>query len=600
MKNSLKFLPYTIFFILVAINNYLWTKIELPYFNPGEVIGIYSENNYNSQNDTLRFILYILTPLIVYFIFYSLLNKNKFSELKNKFIFNKKEENFIYYKQIFFLLLILILFSYLSNNLPNYKLDIFHELHLLSGAYNLLEKNQFWKGSFIQHGLFYDQINTVLSFKIFGIKSIGAYRIFQNLLNYFTSIFLILLCFSVSKHLRLEKKLKFFFIIFLTLTALYLLFEGSFNYRHIPIFLSLFFINEILLNKNKNFYYFLLGSISVFSFLWSIDVAAYINATLIVFIILLIFNKALDKILIILTSIIIFFLIIFLFVGNEEFFYFIKNTISQYRYADYYNGIIHPEPFANVKNSSRATKFFILFLVVGILIVKELTKKNKKNNEYFLFLIFFYIFSFLNYKTGLSRSDGGHINVGGSLILFLTLFLIYRKFFIYIEKNNFIKIKILRLSFILLILISLKFSLFGGERSFRNIIKFKLNHSNLLIKKDDYFLTDKYIKLKNKLVQLTSNIECFESFNYESMHYLINKKSCTKFHYKFVFGSIDDQNHLISELKASNPKYILAGGPYNNWGINPSKRFSVVAKYINQNYQDLMLIGEHKILVLRN
>ena len=378
MKNSIKFLPYTIFFILVAINNYLWTKIELPYFNPGEVIGIYSENNYNSQNDTLRFILYILTPLIIYFIFYSSINKIKYLDLKNKFIFNKKEENFTYYKQIFFLLLVFILFSYLSKNLPNYKLDIFHELHLLSGAYNLLEKNQFWKGSFIQHGLFYDQINTVLSFKIFGIKSIGAYRIFQNLLNYFTSIFLILLCFSISKHLRLEKKLKFFFIIFLTLTALYLLFEGPFNYRHIPIFLSLFFINEIFLYINNNFYYFLLGFISIFSFVWSIDVAAYLNAALFIFIILLIFNKALNKILIIFSSIAICILIIFLLIGNEEFVYFVKNTISQYRYADYYNGIIHPEPFADVKNSSRATKIFILFLIVGILIVKELTKKIKK------------------------------------------------------------------------------------------------------------------------------------------------------------------------------------------------------------------------------
>jgi len=29
MKNSLKFLPFTIFFIIIAINNYLWTKIEL-------------------------------------------------------------------------------------------------------------------------------------------------------------------------------------------------------------------------------------------------------------------------------------------------------------------------------------------------------------------------------------------------------------------------------------------------------------------------------------------------------------------------------------------------------------------------------------------
>ena len=91
MKNSLKFLPYTIFFIIIAINNYLWSKIELPYFNSGQVIGIYSESNYNSQNNTLRFILYILTPLIMYFICYSSINKIKFLELKNKFILKKKK-----------------------------------------------------------------------------------------------------------------------------------------------------------------------------------------------------------------------------------------------------------------------------------------------------------------------------------------------------------------------------------------------------------------------------------------------------------------------------------------------------------------------------
>ena len=78
MSENKKFFLSSLFSISISIILIviLWDKISLPYSNKYEVVGVYSENKHHQFNDTLRFIIFISLPLLIY--------------LFNCFFFNKK------------------------------------------------------------------------------------------------------------------------------------------------------------------------------------------------------------------------------------------------------------------------------------------------------------------------------------------------------------------------------------------------------------------------------------------------------------------------------------------------------------------------------
>jgi len=606
MTSYKKYIPYLLSLLVVLVNTQLWEVIRLPYSNPDNIVGIYSLEKHNVFNDTLRFLIYLFFPLAIFFFSYILINKLKF---KDFFLFAKLDNNFPINSggnfKIFAIIILLTILSYVSINFPLYKLDIFHEGQLLSASLNLELKKKFWLGSFLNTGLFFDQLNTYFAFKLFGLKTVGVYRAFQIILEIFTIPFIIFLCFSISKHFNFENSLKWKTSIILILIGIFLLKNGSFYYRHIPIFIFLTLISEIILDTKKNSNYILIGIICSFSFLWSVDVAAYINLLLIILILFLLINKKyLPIVFIILSSIIFWFVIYFLF-GANEFNAFIHNTLEQYKYNEYYNGIIHPEPFSDEKNSTRGTKALILFIINGIIILGEILKKNKSKlpNSFLILLLFFYILSIFNYKSGLSRSDGGHIDIGSSFTLFLFLIIIIFKLSIFLKEKNFLSEKInntvLKVIFYSFLIFLIKASMFNNENSFSNIQKFRINFSNFINYKDDYFLTDEYINLKNFLIKITKDVECFQTFNYEpTIYYLINKKSCTKYYKLMSVASKSEQKNFVDELIASKPKFILINGKYDAWGIEPDFRFFIIKKYISESYKEYLSFNNHDILIV--
>ena len=70
MSENKKFFLSSLFSISISIILVviLWDKISLPYSYKYEVVGIYSENNHHQFNDTLRFTLFILIPLLLFII----------------------------------------------------------------------------------------------------------------------------------------------------------------------------------------------------------------------------------------------------------------------------------------------------------------------------------------------------------------------------------------------------------------------------------------------------------------------------------------------------------------------------------------------------
>ena len=181
-----RIIPISLSIITIFLISFFWTNIYLPYDDSIKIIGEYSVGNHHHLNDTLRFISFLIFPLFVFFISYISTNKGKIKPFKN--IFNENQNGLFvsqknYQKNFYFLFFCLVLLiNFLSLNLPDHKVDIFHEGQLLSGALNYELKDKLWTGSYINTGLFYDILNTKISWFLFENQTIGAYRIFTLLI----------------------------------------------------------------------------------------------------------------------------------------------------------------------------------------------------------------------------------------------------------------------------------------------------------------------------------------------------------------------------------------------------------------------------------
>ena len=413
-------------FTAVCLVSIFWHNISILFDNQNNILGEYSENNHHQLNDTLRFICFIFLPLIIFMMSYALLKQKKIKTFKdilfekeNTIFIPKKNRTKFIYLLFFFLILI---FKFFSLDLPDYKLDIFHEGQLLSGALNYDLKNELWIGSYLNTGLFYDILNTNFAWDIFGQKSIGSYRIFNLSLNYLFIFSVIIFIYYVTSIFKLSKEKENIFFILLSIFCFYFYSVkcSNFpNYRDLfSILFLIFLINALFLpnNKLKLLNFFLIGNLSVISILWSLDRGIFLNATIILLILIFIFKKKFFELSYIIFGIMFSWLILISIIGIQEFNAFISNSFNILKYNEMWNGLIHPQPLTDEKNSTRATKALVLFVINGIIIIKFFFKKNNElnlNSKIVLFLIF--CLGIFYYKVGISRSDGGHIVIGSSI-----------------------------------------------------------------------------------------------------------------------------------------------------------------------------------------
>ena len=113
------------FSVLVA--NFTWSLINLTNNNQ-DIIGAYSQNNYSSLNDILRYLSFIFIPVFVYFFTKLYFEKKTFKTFLSSF----KIKQSIYHRDIviyifLLILIILLLLEFLSLNFPLNKIDIFHD-----------------------------------------------------------------------------------------------------------------------------------------------------------------------------------------------------------------------------------------------------------------------------------------------------------------------------------------------------------------------------------------------------------------------------------------------------------------------------------------
>ena len=62
--------------VSIALITIVWDKILIPYDNPRNIIGVLQEANFHPSNNSLRYIIFISTPITIFLIGKYLCDKN--------------------------------------------------------------------------------------------------------------------------------------------------------------------------------------------------------------------------------------------------------------------------------------------------------------------------------------------------------------------------------------------------------------------------------------------------------------------------------------------------------------------------------------------
>ena len=592
---------FSILSISILIGYLLWPLIKIPNYNV-DIIGEYSQNNYNSLNDFIRYFFFIIIPTISFFLSKIYLEKKKISDFFNNIKVQNSYQTFDYKIHTFLILVIFfVLLEFFSISFSINKIDFFHDGQQLSSSYKSIIDGSLWSGSYIVIGIFYETLFTKFLWKIFDINSIGLAKFTNLLYILITKILLVLLAFEVSKKINLSKFSKYIFfllssLIFFTLIDYNLYSVEIISFREIPIILTLiFFFNTIGSNKNIN--YFFIGIISVLTFLWSVDRAVVLSLFLIFLVIYLIFNKKYIQTITLLSSIIFCWIILYI-VLSDEFFLFISNTFSVIKEHTHINGIIHPLPFSSEKNSARATKNLLIILLSLIFVINLMLKKRSKYS-YNLKIIFLSlsIFCFLSYIYALGRSDGPHIKQTlGIPAIFFIIYFLFRFLYFFSKFINSLESQKKNILFLLPFLFIYFFSIDIDLKNIKNYSHRLTSYINL---NDKNFLHEDDIDFINETSKILENEKCVQLFsNDAALFYLLKKPSCTKFYFVYSIGSSKKQIEFVEELKNAN--FLILNGKTDSWGVPLNIKYPIINKYINENYLDYKDVSGRLLKIKKN
>ena len=207
-----------------------------------------------------------------------------------------------------------------------------------------------------------------------------------------------------------------------------------------------------------------------------------------------------------------------------------------------------------------------------------------------MFLCFVSIFSYA-YVVG--RSDGPHIkHIFGYPIIFLSIFSLYFLLFFFDKR---VKIFNLKFKNYFLILISVIFFYSFYEINFKKIKSYPSRFIEYINLNDTNFINNQEINFINKAETLFENENCVQLFSHDAaLHYLLKKKSCTKYYLIWSVGSIPDQNNFIGELGDTN--FIISKGVKFNWLAPLEERLNLVNNYILKNFEVIDTIENWDIL----
>ena len=439
-----KNIPYILLLISILITTLLWDKILIP-SNESHVYGSYKENNYHPINEVLRFIFYISFPLIIFLISFYSINKKNCYLIKEIFLFKdfvtvKKSNKLIYF--ILWSLLFLIVLEFISINFIELhkNLDNFHDGVYLSASNNYFLKGGLWSSSFVEYGLI--NFDSILMWSIFNTKTIGSAKLLKYIYLLFNKIFLVYIIYEISKNFFKKNNYQSTFFLFISLFAISLVDYADFESSEFPsrlfimLLFQLFFLKILISGKKDAYKSFILGFVSAFSILWSLDMGIFVNFLLILILIFFIIKKDIKKLKFITLGASFGWVSLGYIIGYNEILYLFETFYFMFTNNEQAAGLIYPTPF--LSGEARFTKALLMYILSGVLLILLCLKKDIKiSNSLKIFLISFFISSILIFKQALSRSDAAHIK-SSSGITYVILFVIIMFFiFNYFENNKF-------------------------------------------------------------------------------------------------------------------------------------------------------------------
>jgi len=598
---SKKYIPFILVIIAIIIATFLWEKIVLTYDIQNQIYGEYSINQYNANNDVLRSLFFILFPLVVFLFSYLIINNEITLSIK-ELIFDSEKKIFkekfnLNYYLVFILFIFFLLLEFLSIDFNRFatNLDFFHAGSILVPSNNFHLTKGLWTSSFIEYGLL-GNFGTGFLWEIFGIKTIGLISFPQLLLLLLNKILLVYLAMKISKNLLFSERVKLIYFVILSILSISLIsYKDNIGATEFPsrsflflLFFVIFF--SALYRPNKfTFTFFVLGTFSIISMLWFIDVGAYINVMLLLILIYFFIRTEYKKNLSILLGIIFGWFIFFFIIPNNEFKTFLNNTLLIYSTFEYIWGLIYPTPF--LSGDTRSTRALLFIIFAGILVIISSFKKNIKLTYYNkIFFIFIFIAALISFKSGMTRSDTPHIKSSSGFTLFLiyslglfflfSLVLDQNKIFLsrfgYFVKNNYTKL--------LLMLLAIYFVTFKASTiNFNNISSGPSQIIKLINYEDEKYLSSDYRELIKYYKNLSLQDKCIQIITNESaLPYFINKPTCTKFY--LIWSSELNQKKLINQLEKSRPEIILFKSEIDPWNSDFLQRVPMLVGYINKNY----------------
>ena len=592
-----KIIPYLFLLISIFLVSIIWEYINFPFNSEKNIPGQhYLKNLHNPLNDSVRFIVFISLPLIIFFIM-KLVTENRqlkifYNDLFIRFdnsstrIINNKDINF-FFKLIFVSLI--IQFLCLDFKQYVYQLDTFHEGLWLTASSNAIYTNELWQSSYVGRGLFGNFYNYFI-WKVTGINSIGMSRFVTLFFMLCNKIFLILISKNLVEKTLLNNCQKFFLFIALSFLLINFSNYGESNIFYLRSFGLLFFLYYLLKFfdsfKKSSLSLTIIGFFSSISFFWYIDIGAFVNLTIFFLIIYLLLRKEFGIITSLFFYILIGWLMFYTFMPKNEFNEFYKNTLSIFSTIEYIQGLIYPTPFFS--GDARSTRALLLILITGALTTNLLFKKdNEISIETKLALIFLFLIACINFKTALSRSDTGHIKHGLS-ILYIPFF--YYILYFLISKLNFKKclkkIKLTNNNFqILFLILFFILSVFGNKNvDIKNLPKSFVSIKFLINQSDDMYLNQDHIEFIDFFKRISKNDKCVQNFTNETaIPYLLKKPTCSKYYFLYTSSSQDLQKDHVSSLILNKPEYVLYEYSADIYG-DPRKRLTVVNDFILNHY----------------
>ena len=594
-----KITPYLflVFFILLA--SIIWEYIKFP-FNieiniPGEH---YLKNLHNPLNDSVRFLVFIFLPLIIFFITKLIVENRQLKIFYNDLFikFDNSNERIIGNRDLSFffkLIFVSVIIQFLCLDFKQYvyQLDTFHEGLWLTASSNAIYTNELWQSSYVGRGLFGNFYNYFI-WKITGINSIGMSRLVTLFFMLCNKIFLILISKNLVEKTLLSTNKKNFLFILLSFSLISLInYDLGVSTFYLRLFVLLFFLYA-LLNffdhfKKLSISFLGIGLFSSISFFWFVDVGAFVNSIIIVLIVYFLFKKEFTKVFLLMIYVLIGWVFFFLLLPKNEFFAFYSNTINMLSSIEYIQGLIYPTPFFS--GDARSTRALLLILCTGVLIINLMFKKNNEISfETKLSLFFLFLIACVSFKTALSRSDTGHIKSGLSFTyipLFYSILYFFThqfKTFKFIEKINSTNksLQIIFLSFLIAVVLFYK----DKNISIKNFLNSPKSLKYLVQQNDNKYLDQDYIELINFYKQISKNEKCVQVFTNETaIPYLVKKPTCSKYFFVYISSPENLQRKFLSDLTLKKPTYILYESDVDIYD-DPKTRLTIVNNYILDNY----------------